>query len=66
MNIALLTPPYDIMKKGYGSKRKVRGGLFPPLGLAYLASPLLKDGHNVKIIDASSYQYTNDRILKYY
>jgi radical SAM superfamily enzyme YgiQ (UPF0313 family) len=64
MNIALLTPPYDIMKKGYGSKRKVRGGLFPPLGLAYLASPLLKDGYNVKIIDASSYQYTNDQIYK--
>lgn len=64
MNIALLTPPYDIMKKGYGSKRKVRGGLFPPLGLAYLASSLLKDGHNLKIIDASSYQYTNDQIFK--
>jgi radical SAM superfamily enzyme YgiQ (UPF0313 family) len=62
MNIALLTPPYDIMKKGYGSKRKVRGGLFPPLGLAYLASPLIKDGHNVKIIDASSYKYTNEEI----
>ncbi|MDP2947136.1 MAG: radical SAM protein [Nanoarchaeota archaeon] len=64
MNIALLTPPYDIMKKGYGSKRKVRGGLFPPLGLAYLASPLIKDGHNVKIIDASSYKYTNEEIGK--
>lgn len=69
MNIALLTPPYDLMKKGYGSKRKVRGGLFPPLGLAYLASPLIKDGHNVKIIDASSYEYTNkqvgDMLLKF-
>lgn len=64
MNIALLTPPYDLMKKGYGSKRKVRGGLFPPLGLAYLASPLLKDGHKVKIIDASSYEYANDKIGK--
>ncbi|MDP2946935.1 MAG: radical SAM protein [Nanoarchaeota archaeon] len=62
MNIALLTPPYNIMKKGYGSKRKVRGGLFPPLGLAYLASPLIKDGHNIKIIDASSYKYTNEDI----
>ncbi len=62
MNIALLTPPYDLMKKGYGSKRKVRGGLFPPLGLAYLASPLIKDGHKVKIIDASSSEYTNKEI----
>jgi len=62
MNIALLTPPYDLMKKGYGSKRKVRGGLFPPLGLAYLASPLLRDGHRVKIIDASSCKYANEDI----
>ncbi|MBU2473078.1 B12-binding domain-containing radical SAM protein, partial [Patescibacteria group bacterium] len=62
MNIALLTPPYDIMKKGYGSKRRVRGGLFPPLGLACLASPLIKDGHKVKIIDASSLEYTNKNI----
>jgi len=62
MNIALLMPPYNIMKRGYGSKRKVRGGLFPPLGLAYLSSPLIKDGHNVKIIDASSYKYTNEDI----
>ncbi|MBU2473097.1 B12-binding domain-containing radical SAM protein [Patescibacteria group bacterium] len=62
MNIALLTPPYDLMKQGYGSKRKVRGGLFPPLGLAYLASPLIKDGHKVKIIDASSYEYNNQEI----
>ncbi|MBU1179241.1 B12-binding domain-containing radical SAM protein [Patescibacteria group bacterium] len=64
MNIALLTPPYDLMKEGYGSKRKLRGGLFTPLGLAYLASPLIKDGHNVKIIDASSYQQTNEEIEK--
>jgi len=64
MNIVLLTPPYELMKKGYGSKKKVRGGLFPPLGLAYLASPLLNDGHKVKIIDASSYEYTNDQIGK--
>ncbi len=62
MNILLLTPPYDLMRTGYGSKRKVRGGLFPPLGLAYLASPLIKDGHNVRIIDASSYGQTNEEI----
>jgi radical SAM superfamily enzyme YgiQ (UPF0313 family) len=62
MKIALLTPPYDLMKKGYGSKRKVRGGLFPPLGLAYLASPLIKEGHQIKIIDASSCEYSNDEV----
>ena len=62
MNIALLTPSYNLMKKGYGSKIKIRGGLYPPLGLAYLASPLINDGHKVKIIDASSYEYTNKKI----
>ncbi|MBU1102263.1 B12-binding domain-containing radical SAM protein [Patescibacteria group bacterium] len=62
MRIALLTPPYDIMKKGYGSKKKVKGGLFPPLGLGYLASVLIKDAHAVKIIDASSYEYSNEQV----
>ena len=62
MNILLFTPSYSLMKKGYGSKRKLRAGLFPPLGLAYLASPLIKDGHDVRIIDASSYEYSDEQI----
>lgn len=64
MNIALITPPYDLMKKGYGSKRILRAGFFPPLGLGYLAAPLLKKGHQVKIIDASPLNYQNEDIWR--
>ena len=58
----LLTPPFDLMKKGYGSKRKVRAGFFPPLALGYLAAPLLKKGHQIKIIDAAPMEYSNQEI----
>ena len=64
MKILLLTPPFDLMKKGYGSKRKVRAGFFPPLALGYLAAPLIKKEYEVKIIDASPMNYTNEDINK--
>lgn len=59
MKILLSTPPFDLMKSGYGSKGKVKAGFFPPLALGYLAAPLLKAGHQVKIIDASPLGYGN-------
>jgi radical SAM superfamily enzyme YgiQ (UPF0313 family) len=62
MKILLLTPPFDLMKKGYGSKRKVRAGFFPPLALGYLAAPLLKKRHQIEIIDASPLEYENEDI----
>ena len=64
MKILLLTPPFDLMKKGYGSRRKVRAGFFPPLALGYLAAPLVKKGYQIKIIDASSMECDNDDIIK--
>jgi radical SAM superfamily enzyme YgiQ (UPF0313 family) len=64
MRIALITPPYDLMKQGYGSKRLfIRAGFFPPLGVGYIASPLLKAGHEVKIIDSSPLNYRNEDVL---
>ena len=62
MKILLLTPPFNLMEKGYGSKRKVRAGFFPPLALGYLAAPLVKKGYEIKIIDASPMDYTNEDI----
>jgi radical SAM superfamily enzyme YgiQ (UPF0313 family) len=62
MRILLLTPPFDLMKRGYGSKRSIRAGFFPPLGLGYIAAPLLPKGHDIKIIDASPLDYTNEDI----
>ena len=64
MKILLLTPPFDLMEKGYGSKRKVRAGFFPPLALGYLAAPLIEKGYEIKIIDASPMDYTNEDIDK--
>ncbi len=64
MNIALITPPYDLMRRGYGSKRILRAGFFPPLGIGYLSAPLLKKGHQVKIIDAPPLNYKNEDIFR--
>ncbi|MDP2910028.1 MAG: radical SAM protein [bacterium] len=64
MKISLVLPPYNLMKQGYGSKRLfIRAGFFPPLGVGYIASPLLKAGHEVKIIDSSPLNYQNEDIL---
>lgn len=62
MKILLLTPPFNLMKKGYGSKRKLRAGFFPPLALGYLAAPLVRKGYQVKIIDSSPLNYENEDI----
>ena len=45
MNILLLSPPYEADSEN--------AGVFPPLGLAYVASVLREKKHNVKIIDFS-------------
>ncbi|MFA6389620.1 MAG: radical SAM protein, partial [Patescibacteria group bacterium] len=57
------TPPYDLMKKGYGTKRSIRAGFFPPLGVGYLAAILIKNGHNVKIIDCPPLNYGNEEVI---
>ncbi|MBU1255527.1 MAG: radical SAM protein [Patescibacteria group bacterium] len=64
MKILLLTPPFNLMEKGYGSKRKLRAGFFPPLALGYLAAPLIKKGHQIKIIDSSPLNYENEDIRR--
>ena len=64
MNIAFIIPPYDLMQKGYGSKKFIKAGFFPPLGVGYLATPLLKKGHRVRIIDCPPRQYQNEDVRK--
>ena len=51
MKILLLFPPMSGEKR-YGKFLK-SGSYLPPLGLAYIASILEKDGHKVKILDGS-------------
>lgn len=62
MKILFVIPPYDLMAKGYGSKHKLRAGFFPPLGVGYLAAPLLPAGHEVKIIDCPPLDYQNEDV----
>ncbi len=50
MRTLLLNPPYEKDKIFRRSMKKL-GAVLPPLGIAYIAAVLEKDGHVVKIID---------------
>lgn len=62
LKIALVNPPITPEER-YGNFGKV-GGFCPPLGLAYIAAVLEKEGHNVKIIDGQVSCSFPDDILK--
>jgi magnesium-protoporphyrin IX monomethyl ester (oxidative) cyclase len=53
MKILLLNPPQ------IHTKYQITGGVFPPLGISYIAANLIKHGHEVKILDALGEDYTN-------
>ena len=59
MKIALITPPFDLVRQGYGSKKSINRGYMPPLGIGYISSVLEKEGHQVKIIDSAPLRYLN-------
>ena len=64
MKILLLTPPYSI-KERYNSKTDIKQGYLPPLGLAYIATFLEKEGeHEVQIIDLQVEDYTLNELIK--
>ena len=50
MKVLLLMPLYP-KSKVFKKSMKNLGAILPPLGIAYIASGLEKDGHKVKIID---------------
>lgn len=52
MNVLLINPPFD-PEESVGESASVRFvlNITPPLGLAYLAAVLERDGHRVKVID---------------
>jgi radical SAM superfamily enzyme YgiQ (UPF0313 family) len=65
MKVCLITPPFDIIKEGYGSKvRNKRYGYWPPLGVGYLGASLKAHGHEVEIIDSPPLRYSNKDILE--
>jgi len=59
MKFLFINPPvdYEVIKKEYSFE-----AYMPPLGLLYIASPLEKLGHNVKLIDFVAEQYTNEKL----
>ena len=54
MKIMLISPPYP-KDKIFRKSMKNLGAVLPPLGVAYIASMLEKDGHEVKIIDGPAW-----------
>lgn len=54
MKTILINPP---SRERYGKQKKV-SGIVPPLGLAYLASSLIKEGFDVEIIDGYAWNYS--------
>jgi len=59
MNLLFINPPmdYDVIKKEYSFE-----AYMPPLSLLYLASPLLKKGHNIKVIDFIAESFTPEKL----
>ncbi len=54
MKTILINPP---SRERYGKQKRV-SGIVPPLGLAYLASSLIKAGFDVEIIDSYAFDYS--------
>ena len=50
MKILLLLPPYE-KNEIFRNSMKNLGAVLPPLGIAYIAAVLEKEGHTVNIID---------------
>lgn len=69
MKIMLLTPPQNLSRnigRNISSPKKapkLNRGLLPPLGIGYIASALIQNGYEVKIIDSPVYNYTYDDVV---
>ena len=59
----LVNPPFSVSER-YGSDMKKFGGVSEPLGLAYLASSLEKNGFSVRIIDAPAEGFSSRDIVE--
>ncbi len=62
MRILLLTPPFSEEER-YGKLSAV-GTLYPPLGLAYVASVAEKEGHTVRVIESEALDYSYEDIYR--
>ncbi len=62
-DVLLISPPISLEER-YGARGKYSGGNFPPLGLAYIAACLEKEGFDIEIIDAHTLAMSNEDILQ--
>ncbi len=63
MKAMFITPPYSI-KERYNSKTNIKKGYLPPLGLAYIASTIERDGgHESRVLDLQVLEYTMEEII---
>ncbi len=58
MKVLLVSPPHS------SAVESVLGGASPPLGLAYVASSLEEDGHEVRIVDSRAMGYGLSQIKR--
>jgi len=69
MRFLVTIPPFDLFKEGYGSKRSIRRGQLPPLGMGAIAGVALKAGIDTTILDPSAsgwgFERTLDEIRKF-
>ena len=61
MRFLLLNPPmdYNVLKKEYSFE-----AYMPPLGLLYIATPLQKRGHDVKVIDFVAEPFSKEKLIQ--
>ena len=61
MKFLLINPPmdYNVITKEHSFE-----AYMPPLGLLYLATPLIKQGHSVKVIDFVAELFTEEKLNK--
>lgn len=63
VDVLFIFPPYTLEER-YGSKKMAKvGGNLPPLGLAYIASYLMKHNFSVDIIDATVLELSEDELI---
>ncbi len=63
MKITFMTPPYDMLTEGKGSKVKIKYGNLPPLGILYIIGELRRHNHECELIDLSTFPMSNGEIL---
>jgi radical SAM superfamily enzyme YgiQ (UPF0313 family) len=63
MKIVFALPPYRV-SDSWGSSRKLNTGILPSMGVGYLAAMLVRNGHDVALVDAPALDLTPDETVE--